>query len=594
MVEKRDNKRSYPEFLPQDIDLLYGQEIASFLTGFGNLLTPEQALAQVSALWQKKGFIPPEELTQILYKKLLTEKSMARRLEREILVDRFVASHYDYDMLSGFLRAEHAPQLIGLAHLYSHVTKVPTILLKGTFSNVAGTVEFAKQAQGSEKIEDGEHICNVAMRIMLQIVRQVFEQALIEREIGIGRPPVTQGFVHGVRLSGDSFGIVISGVDLPDVYAVMLQKIIWDLEIFLATAGLHDHPNPQAQNPNMEKGLGLSLAARDLTSMPFEEWPKANKGFWDELYAETDGMRQIFQQLRRGDAVSQVIESGVSSLSGVAQQVIKANKDEFIKLAVKKMDMVRHIQQKGHLLALMSAIGQGHSFYTPYANILIRSPFTPFRMQGWLEKPFENPTHLQHTAFDHYARRMLGLEPAHPDYQVMDQAMKGYTPIDPASGAKGWRDAPAMAAYYAEQGLFLAKKLGEKPDENQPYAAQFNVMNTDLTELGKVTLAIKATMKKLNLGTYDHQIYHKGGGQFVVLLPNYVSYNNKGDSHLHFKPEDVADLISRAVDQIKAQLDGADVITGFISLPHGQRGGYLLNVVLQDKMQKAMLKANAA
>ena len=548
--------------MPRGGDLLYRQEIESFLSSFcAHCETADERQAEMPVVWQRmqdiwqeKGFLHPRELTLELLHRQFGDFPQVEELKEKIdFLDSVLHATYQKEPLTGTYESkQNSALLTALAHAYAQREGGPArpiTMLEGDFSNMSGTnsyfYEKARQAAAPEEevpFAVGHAQTDAAARILANLAREKLEEFVKQETSGTGQ-------VFAARTGGDEIRLIVDGVDQDKLERFLAEELHPAIEQFIAETDLQRHPHTKYPDDKTKNGLGLVFASMDLAGQ------SSPKNMIDMLDKRVEAAKERIGHARLGelpvDYEKQVAgrllyhlmeEDGLNGPKAAlrthqsVQRLIQEAQENSKQLASLRRQSLRDAELNGQ---------------TPWEVATAKADYA-----RWLATPaitaaeqmqlpasrqvFEDPHTSAIKLLEENLKRK-GMTQTLPEWErrVFLRVLEGYQAVDPVTRVQMPRDLPQQAALFAQDAEKAAATLGVTGGAQMLHvefgnAGAFNKLShlhADILLREEATILVQA-LKDQGIGFSPQEgahpdadgtqepIYHLGGGRFVLLLPS--------------------------------------------------------------------------
>ena len=543
-------------FLPRGGDLLYRQEIESYLLSFcthcdaleDKVRHMPKVWQDIQQIWQREGFLHPSELTLKLLQGQLDEaEPVEKRAEKEAFIRQVLDQTYQPESLTGTYESKQNAALItSLAHLYAQsdiAGKVPMTMLEGDFSNMSGTNQFLqkqaeKAAQPGEEVpgDTGHRKTDAAARVVANVALQKLENHIAEKTGGKGK-------VFALRTGGDELRIIVAGDEQGHLERFLEEQVHPAIESVIAQADIQRQEHPKHRGKKEKNGFGLSFGALDMgqDNAPTEmiavldtriEAAKERTGYlrlgalppkFEQQVQEAVYQTLLHEGMKREEALNLAAEAGRNA-------VIEA-KNSGTTLAAQRKAILDSAVKHGVTAWDVAMQQSDYSEFVPEPQRQVGNALLPET-----RLPFEDP---HSSAIKTLEARMkaAGITEELPENEkrIMLRVLEGYQAIDPVTRVQMPRDLPEQAALFAQDAarLKIENAHAQLLDVEFGNTGGFNKLSHLHADavLREEAQILTDVLKKHNIGFSPQEgahpdasglqepIYHNGGGRFTLLIP---------------------------------------------------------------------------
>jgi GGDEF domain-containing protein len=549
--------------IKRDRDILYEQEVVSFLLGFlyggGNAAphTPpaslDEILEDVHEIWDDvQQFVKPVQLRKELLKEYLNAEREDQIINLTGLLGRM--RFEDRDPMTGYMRKTELGIITGLAHLYSKISNEPSAIIELDFSNMGGTNDFfAQLIAEAEGIAIDEVDMRRAEGLTDKAAGLVAEIVINELQKSSGEDSV----ILPVRAGGDELRIIATDIELSEFKKIQ-HRIHHQIEMSMARLGLmgHEHKKHPIEDLRfIEPETYSEKADRQI------EIEKKVLGFYRtgesppiDIAQQSDFCSSVFNNATSDDGGLRVLQENAElrARSYAAASKMAGTSEDFI-----AEQRLQNIEAELASNSLDTDYKQDHT-YMPAALSTETPPFI-------LDKSEYNPALLYMSVAEDYEWRLVhllneeGLDVDAYEMEMLHAALMGLTPHDPAAGVLTPRDMPRQLEIYLRDAevhvehlapvltqentskaaskmgplnnaLRLAHKMPEELEDIKPI--MLGVAFHNLAGLNKVfghdnadkalrfmaQNVLKDTLAEAGFDDDDYAIAHEGGGAFTIIF----------------------------------------------------------------------------
>lgn len=604
-------------------EILYEQEVLSFLQEFvyepdpNGQHTPPQSIEDVyqdvfQAWGEVERFLRPEEVRKFLLRKYLADGNEEQVLD---LVETMERRRYnDRDPLTDYMRKSELGISTGLAHLYARLTDKPVGVIELDFMNMGGTnLFFEKLIAGSKGVPGGrlkdpreaEDMTDLAAKIVAQIVLAELRKSCSDDAV-----------IMPVRAGGDELRVTFTGVD-PSEYKALKNRIQHRIEMTMARLGLHDHPHLKAPEDETRRGFGAALSIMDMRKVRAATYT-------EQADAKIDVEKKIVGHIRAGKVPPPPLILKMAFGPGQKQQ-----NGETLEETIRRDVAERH--------AAYRAAGEKHkTLETPergakevLSNIRRQMDLAIWELGSHKKQHnvfkdiWDEPAYGENYPFyatpeeeneQRLMRLMADLKIDVDQYEVgfIVNALRGLTPLDPATGVHMARDLPRTLDTFLtdvqKHRNTLCDKYAKEPNKGPIHEAMRHaeMEYIQLEHLGPLVMGVafhnlaglnkvfghdnankalkfmaqdivKKTAVAHHFKEDDYVMVHYGGGEFALLFKPVIEL---GQGFVKFPSAKDMKAMS---DSITAQIQG---------LNHMELDDFIdkLGMEIEDPAELARLK----
>lgn len=581
-------------------EILYEQEVMSFLQEFvyepdpNGEHSPPQSLEDVyqdifQAWGEVERFLRPEEVRKFLLRKYLADNNEEQVLD---IVETMERRRYnDRDPLTDYMRKTELGISTGLSHLYARLTDRPVGVIEIDFMNMGGTnLFFEKLIAGSKGIPGGrlkdpreaEDMTDLAAKIVAQIVLAELRKSCSDDAV-----------IMPVRAGGDELRVTFTGVDPAD-YKGLKNRIQHRIEMTMARLGLHDHPHLKAPEDVTRRGFGAALSIMDMR--------KVRAATYTEIAdAKIDVEKQIVGHIRAGKVPPPPLIMRMAFSPGQKQQNGETLEDTIRRDVAERHEAFREAGEK-HRTVETATRGPKEVLgnIRRQMDLAIWELGSHKKQHNVFKDIWDEPAYGEDYPFyatpeeeneQRLIRLMTDLNIEVDPYEVgfIVNALRGLTPLDPATGVHMARDLPRtldtfLTDVQKHRNILCDKYAAEPPKGPIHMALSHAGMDfTQLEHLGPQVMGIafhnlaglnkvfghdnankalkfmaQDIVKKTTVAHHfredDYVMVHYGGGEFALLFKPVIDL---GGGFVKFPS---AQDIKEMGDNIKKQIQGLNTM----------------------------------
>ncbi len=542
--KRQESRTDVSHLLPNDGDVLYRQEVVSFLESFDKQ-SAEQVFNQVQAIWREQGFLHPRELTAELLKSAWREDDPSAKVKQSIIRELVDAAYQPERMTGQYDAKQHTPLITGLAHIYALTTAkeqdMPVTIVEGDFSNMGGTNLLFQQLRHSDDMTAGWGDTDMVAAI-------IANNALVDVQAHVEKMTDGKGQVLAVRSGGDELRLIVVGLTETEVQQTLHDMVHPHIEYFTAEAGLHDHIHTKDEHNRYRNGFGLVFGAADMgqerNSMEMLEIAESRinatklmQGYM--RYGELPkGYEALLADQYGGDYVADMIQEYHNYAQGCGQHY------EALRPAQTTLEHVY-------------AVAQSYADYKAPQQ----DPIEPLKDQYVERLPFAD---IHQVLQDKLEARLLqdpqigmalsALPTA--EQSAFRHAVQGYRAFDPVTHTEMERDLPLRILQFAGDSVILGKDRSVMLYTEMGNAAGYNKLSHAHADavLREEASIIRDVLESHHLP--GDAIHHLGGGKFVTLLPSAVkehgSWKALSGSMIQTIEQDITNSVMSRINHVPA------------------------------------------
>ncbi|QQG36150.1 MAG: hypothetical protein HYS17_11780 [Micavibrio aeruginosavorus] len=517
----------------------------------------DDVLRDVKGVWEKKGFLSPAELRSELIRKYLPDSDPALKK----FVEDMELSRNRPEVVTGYMKKEHAYSATGLAHLYAKEMNKPIAMAEVDFSNMGGTNDEYRRRIAAERNVPVEAVNKADAEHMTDRAVKVLSDSMVD-SLRDGLPPGAK--IIPIRTGGDELRLIFTGVDDPDALKKLTDSMHNGVEKKVAGMGLQDHPHLKAPDDPVRNGFGAALAIQDMRKIEnphniIQELDDKIKAAKTRIGHERLGT--VDEASIRSDVAEKIDKGELKVADGVDRQTAI---DKVVNDEIKKSKIISAVLRHDNPLHnpnLKQGLAGTQAYIEKVAAQAGTTPIVHADVPDAIAKSdpvgARRPVAAAPLAGIDERRAAIALENVKPagrplsgaEKFFVEQSAHALTPVDPSAQALMPNDIPKMVEMYAaeneefkrqfdpsdpdvRQGLAKAGLKGMQDVSPHVMAVSFHNLaglnndlghhNADLVLRHFGNDIIENSMKKAGFdagaGPKPYTIAHHGGGNFSVLM----------------------------------------------------------------------------